>query len=30
VAYLLIVAFAIAATRAKLYVHGAATAGASH
>ena len=30
VAYLLIVAFAIGATRAKLYVHGAATAGASH
>jgi FHS family L-fucose permease-like MFS transporter len=29
-AYLLIVAFAIGATRAKLYVHGAATAGASH
>jgi FHS family L-fucose permease-like MFS transporter len=29
-AYLLIVAFAIGATRAKLYEHGAATAGASH
>jgi MFS transporter, FHS family, L-fucose permease len=29
-AYLLIVVFAVGATRAKLYVHGAATAGASH